>query len=613
VEGAPVIIGTAGHIDHGKSALVTALTGKAVDRLLEERRRGITIDLNFAPLDVPGGPPVGIVDVPGHEDFVRTMVAGASGVDLVLLVIDLGEGPRPQTDEHLAIVEQLRIPRGIPVFTKADLVDPEWAELVVADFLPRLERSRVAWGPPAVVSAVTGQGIDTLRARLHAEATAGRRKAAADVFRMPVDRVFSAAGVGTVVTGTTWTGTVAVGDQVRVLPGDRTARIRSIESYGRPGPRADPGVRTALGMVGLDRDEIRRGDVVVTGSWRATTIIDGQVELLPGASHPLGRRTRVRLHLGTAEVLARCQPTAPIEPGGAGPVRFVLEAPLVARGGDRFVLRSYSPVHTIGGGEILDPDPPRRAAWSAGLASPKLAERIRSLAARRDFGLAATELFQLVGPGGDQAAADSGLRLVAGRFVPPEVVEAVGQRLREAAKGYHQSEPGEPGISLETVRQLLAAPEGMVEHLVEEMARRGVLRVRDGRIALSGFVPTLVGGETGVARLVELLVKAGLEIRTGAELAADLGVASAAPLLRIAIDQGDAQAVGREHYASTKALDHFREVLVTIGGTGEITPGAVRDQLGLSRKYLIPLLEWADRHGVTRRVGDARVLVKNGR
>lgn len=197
--------------------------------------------------------------------------------------------------------------------------------------------------------------------------------------------------------------------------------------------------------------------------------------------------------------------------------------------------------------------------------------------------------------------------------MPEAVVDAVGQRLREAAKRYHQSEPGEPGISLETVRQLLAAPEGMVEHLVEEMARRGVLRVRDGRIALSGFSPTLVGGETGVARLVELLVKAGLEIRTGAELAADLGVASAAPLLRIAIDQGDAQAVGREHYASTKALDHFTEVLVAIGGTGEITPGAVRDQLGLSRKYLIPLLEWADRHGVTRRVGDARVLVKNGR
>ncbi|MFN2317317.1 MAG: selenocysteine-specific translation elongation factor, partial [Gemmatimonadales bacterium] len=228
-----MIIGTAGHIDHGKSALVRALTGQTMDRLQEERRRGITIDLNFAPLNFAGLPPVGVVDVPGHEDFVRTMVAGASGVDLVLLVVDAAEGPMPQTLEHLAIVEQLRVPAGIPVLTKCDLVTDEWLELVEAELRERLARSPIAFAEVARVSAVTGAGIESLRERLHEAARVATPRRTGELFRMPVDRAFSLAGVGTVLTGTTWSGALRLGDPVRLLPSGREARVRSLASHNQ--------------------------------------------------------------------------------------------------------------------------------------------------------------------------------------------------------------------------------------------------------------------------------------------------------------------------------------------------------------------------------------------
>ncbi|HEX7023598.1 MAG TPA: selenocysteine-specific translation elongation factor, partial [Gemmatimonadales bacterium] len=294
-----MIIGTAGHIDHGKSALVTALTGRAVDRLAEERRRGITIDLNFAPLELPGLPPAGIVDVPGHEDFVRTMVAGASGIDLVLLVVDASQGPQPQTWEHLAIVEQLRIPHGIPVITKADLADPDWIELITEELGSRLAVSPVSFEPPVVVSAVSGQGIEALRERLRVRLQGPAAAPVEDGFRMPIDRAFSLAGVGTVVTGTPWSGRLRIGDTVRILPGaGREGRVRSLEAYGHPRSEAGPGARTAVGLAGVERADIARGDVLVAGDlpWRATTALDVALELLPGAP-PVKRRLRVRLHL----------------------------------------------------------------------------------------------------------------------------------------------------------------------------------------------------------------------------------------------------------------------------------------------------------------------------
>jgi len=608
-----MIIGTAGHIDHGKSALVTALTGRPVDRLAEEKRRGITIDLNFAPLEFDGLPPAGIIDVPGHEDFVRTMVAGASGVDLALLVVDLAEGPRTQTEEHLAILEQLRIPRGIPVFTKADLVEPDWAELVIADFGSRLARSAVTWLEPAVVSAVTGAGIDQLRRRLREAVSGQAAKNRRDVFRMPIDRAFSVAGIGTIVTGTSWSGTVAVGDQVTLLPGRLTARVRSVEAYGQPRAAAEPGVRTALGLVGVERADAGRGTYVVTGNWEESLAVDVEVELLAAAAGPLVTRTRVRMHLGTAEVLARAQPRRPVEPGGRGLARLVLEGPVVARGGDRFVLRSYSPVRTIGGGRILDPLPPRRGGWPDGLGGLTAVEWVAGLAHRRPFGIEVGALPQLVGPAGEALARAAALSLVADRWLPGPVLGRIADRVVEIVKIHHRTVPADPGLSLETLRQAIGGPVGIVEQVVGDLERRGTVRVKAGVVALSGFSPRLIGGEEGLQRLIAAVEAAGLETPTADELAVALGLPSVAALVRRAVEAGSIVAVDRDRVATPAALARFRAALAEIGAHGEISPAAVREQVGLSRKYLIPLLEWADRQGVTRRVGDVRVLIQTGR
>src|SRR6266704_4636861 len=352
------VIGTAGHIDHGKTALVKALTGVDTDRWEEEKRRGITIDLGFAPLPLGDGIQASVVDVPGHEGFVRNMLAGATGIDVALLVVAADEGIMPQTEEHLAIVELLGVTRGIPVIAKRDLVEQEWLDLVRGEVTERLRSSRVRWHVPIAVSALTGEGLEELRGALRGVAHDLLERPVADFFRLPIDRVFALPGAGTVVTGSTWSGTVAVGDSVRLLPLDRVARVRSIEVHGQAAERAVPGRRTALALVGVDKAELARGHVAVTGTgWTATRTLDAAVELLPAARKPIAPRMRLRVHLGTAEVLARAVQVRSIAPGERGLVRLMLETPLVARGEDRFVLRSFSPVTTVGGGVVLDPLP----------------------------------------------------------------------------------------------------------------------------------------------------------------------------------------------------------------------------------------------------------------
>ena len=608
-----MIIGTAGHIDHGKSALVTALTGRAVDRLAEERKRGITIDLNFAPLEFPDLPPAGIIDVPGHEDLVRTMVAGASGIDLVLLVVDLSEGIRPQTEEHLVILEQLGIPLGIPVFTKSDLVEPDWSALVIGETMERLATSSVRFEDPAVVSAHSGSGIESLRLRLQEKIRTAAARSTKDRFRMPVDRVFSVAGVGTVVTGTTWSGRIAPGDTVRVLPGGDEARVRSVEAYGRQMELARPAVRTALGLGGIERDRIRRGDQIVTGPWIATAVIDVAAELIGSAARPLVPRSRVRVHLGTAEVLARVIGRHRLEPGQRGPLRLRLETPLIARGGDRIVLRSYSPVATIGGGLVVDLDPPLPAAWDRRLDSTEPAMRAAALVARRRFGVAVELLPQLLGQ--DEAsttasAAKAGQKRIGTRWIGPAVLTELAATAEAALREHHGEAPAEAGLSAETLRQRLRAPDEVAEYVVREAERKGTIRLKDGIAALHDFAPSGAGGDAAVERLVAFVASAGLEAPTVDEIAAGTALSPVGPALMLAVDRGLVQAIDRERYAARPALEGFRAALIEIGSAGEITPAAVRERLGLTRKFLIPLLEWADRQGVTRRVGEARVLVR---
>ena len=608
-----MIIGTAGHIDHGKSALVTALTGVPMDRLAEERRRGITIDLNFAALDLGPGL-AGIVDVPGHEDFVRTMVAGASGIDLALLVVAADEGMMPQTVEHLAIIEQLGVPAGIPVVTKADLADPEWVELVVAELGEQLARSPVRFDQPIAVSARTGQGLGELRAGLARHAAGLGRREAADLFRMPVDRAFSVAGVGTVVTGTAWSGRVRIGDGVTVLPGSGRGRVRSIESFRSSVERSEPGARTAIGIAGLDREEAARGTVVVEegSAWTATVALDVEISLERTASRPLGPRSRVRVHIGTAEVMARVSPRRPIEPGGRGLARLTLESPVVARGEDRFVLRSYSPVTTVGGGRVLDPLPPRRRTLWPGDLSGSRPDRLSALLERRPAGIPRPLLPVILGatPAVGSALAQSAraVRLAGDTWVAAGAVEKSAARALELLRSYHRAHPSNRGMPLETLRRGVATTEEIAETALADLTRTGRIRRQDGLVSLAGFAPKVEGGEAEIDRIVGILEAASLTPPSLAELEQQTGRRDLAAMLRLAAASGRVEAVERDRYYTRDALERFVAVLSDVGRDEAIAPAALRERLGISRKYLIPLLEWADGRGLTIRVGDARRL-----
>jgi selenocysteine-specific elongation factor len=610
-----MIIGTAGHIDHGKSTLVTALTGQPMDRLAEERRREITIELNFAPVDLGAGRVAGVVDVPGHEDFIRTMVAGASGVDLALLVIAADEGIMPQTEEHLLILEELGVARGIPVITKADLVESDWVELVTLEVAERLAASPVSFEIPIVVSARTGDGIPTLRERLAIHARMLEQHPGGDAFRMPIDRVFSLPGVGTVVTGTAWSGRLGIGDSILALPSGQRGRVRSLESHGRAVDRSRPGARTAVGLTGVDRSTLGRGEVLVTEQlpWTASSALDVEIHLAPSAPRPLTSRNRVRVLLGTAEVMARVLPRQPIEPGGTGSARLKLESAQVARARDRFVLRSFSPVGTIGGGLILDPLPPkRRSTWPEELSSPEAGERLRGVLQRRPGGVDAAFLPILLGvsesTANDVAARERTARRVGEVWVAASTIEQSGLQAVTLLRQYHREHPEEPGMPLETLRHGLRAREEIVAAALDDFARAGRLRRHEGRVLLAGFVPRVVGGDAEIERIVGILSHAHLAPPSVAELERSTGRRDLHPLLRLAAARGRVEAVERDRYYAREALDQFTGVLNDMGREGLISPAAVRDRLGISRKYLIPLLEWADVRGITVREADGRRL-----
>jgi selenocysteine-specific elongation factor len=603
----------AGHIDHGKSALVTALTGRPMDRLAEERQRGITIDLNFAPLPLPNGARAGVIDVPGHEDFVRTMAAGASGVDLALVVVAATEGWKPQTFEHLAVLEYLGIPVGIPVLTKADLVSPDTVASLAAESATRLGRSPVRFTSPVAVSARTGQGIDELRAAIQDLAATIPGRPVADLFRLPVDRAFSLTGVGTIVTGTAWSGTIGVGEGVTLLPKGLDARVRTVEEHGLSRTRSEPGARTAVGLAGAPREGIVRGSVLVSQDdlWRVTTTLDARLTLSATAPRALLARTRIRVLLGTAEVMARIVPRSPIDPGTSGDARLALEEPLVVRGSDRFVIRSYSPVTTIGGGIVLDPDPPRRISpvpVPVEMSEP----RLLALLARRPSGILRRALPLLLGvPPRDAelaAARAIGVRGLADRWVSESVIQSTTESALRMTAAHHERHTEARGLPLETLRHSLGADASIIDAAIADLSAAGRLRVQDGVSAIPGFVPRVPGGEDTLAQLVRMIEDAGLTPPTLGELEASSGLRNLAGTARTGAARGVLTAVERDRYYGGPALNRFADVLRDLGRAGSISPGQVRDRLGLSRKYLIPLLEWADRAGITVRGEDGRRL-----
>ncbi len=615
------VVGTAGHIDHGKTALVKALTGVDTDRWEEEKRRGITIDLGFAPLPLANGIQASVVDVPGHEGFVKNMLAGATGIDVALLVIAADEGIMPQTEEHLAIVELLGVRRGIPVLTKRDLVDAEWLGMVRTEVAERLSRSRVRWHAPLAVSALSGEGLDELRTALVAIAADLADRPVDDLFRLPIDRVFALAGAGTVVTGSTWSGTVKAGATVRLLPLDREVRVRSIEVHGEETDRAAPGRRTALALVGVAKEELERGHVALTGAgWAPTTALDVALELLPSVRKPLAARTRIRVHLGTAEVLARVAQVRSIAPGESGVARLLLERPIVARGRDRFVIRSFSPVTTIGGGVVLDPFPPPRPRVSErGLTAgqppsellARLVEeaglvgvRIADLPVR--LGILPAEVPSTI------AAAGKGVLSVDDILVARRAVSGEVERLGKAVAAHHEEHPLDPGLSLQSLRAAVNAPAPVLDVLIEHgMKKQAFERTEDGAaVRKPGWKAALRAraGDAG-GRLAQRLAEAKWQLPTVAELQKELGDPTVPALLAHLAREGSVERVDQERYALKQALDDFRRAVEdTLRELGAATPAQFRDRLGLTRKYLIPLLEWADRRGITSRKGDTRVL-----
>jgi selenocysteine-specific elongation factor len=613
------VVGTAGHIDHGKTALVKALTGVDTDRWEEEKRRGITIDLGFAPLPLPGGIVASVVDVPGHEAFVKNMLAGATGIDVALLIIAADEGIMPQTEEHLAIVELLGVRRGIPVLTKRDLVDDEWLSLVRTEVVERLSHSRVRWQAPVAVSAVRGEGLEDLKKALVEVVEDVVERPTDDLFRLPIDRVFALPGAGTVVTGSTWSGTVAAGANVRLLPLDREVRVRSIQVHGQDAHQAGPGRRTALALVGVDKDELERGDVAVTGpGWAATDTLDVALELLPAAHKPLAVRTRIRVHLGTAEVLGRVAQVRAIAPGETGTARLLLEHPIVARGGDRFVMRSFSPVTTIGGGVVLDSFPPKRPRVSErGLSvGQPPAERLARFV--DEAGLAGVRvdamavrlgILPAAVPAAIAAAGKGVLRagdvLVARRAIAAEV-----DKLAAAVAAHHEEHPLDPGLSLQALRSAVNAPPppAVLDLLVEHGVKKQAWELAEGGAVVRSPGWRAQVGDAG-GRLAQRLAEARWQLPTVSELQREFADPSVPALLAHLAREGSVERVDQERYALKQALEEFRRAVEeTLRELGAATPAQFRDRLGLTRKYLIPLLEWADRRGITSRKGDTRVL-----
>jgi selenocysteine-specific elongation factor len=604
-----MILGLAGHIDHGKTALVHALTGVDTDRLPEEKRRGITIELGFAPLRLEGIGVIGVVDVPGHEAFVRTMLAGATGVDLALLVVAADEGVMPQTREHLAILELLGVRTAAVVLTKRDLVDDDWIALVREDVDSLLEPTPLAGSPIVETSVVTRQGIDELRGVIATLARQVPARDPSDVFRLPVDRAFTIKGTGTVVTGTVWSGSIDRDRSVRIFPLDRVARVRTVQTHGASVDRAEPGSRTALALVGVNLEDVERGTVVVEDhpAWKSTLAFRADVSLLDDAPQALRPRTIVRLHVGTIEVGARIvTPSGSLQPGELTTARIVVDQPIVVRAGDRFVLRSASPVATIGGGVVTDPAIPPRAK-----PLPQVAMTIESRLAyfvseAGGEGVSIAELPIRLGVSPTRATElTSGWRsadVISGRLVSRDATEALTRAILSELARCHAEHPLEPGQSLQYVRSKLGGRQEVFDAMLGRLIAEGRVKVVEGLVSLADWEPTAGARDLEVIeKLCATLEGAGSEPPDVSELAAEFGTEVEA-LLRFLERGGRIVQVEKSRYYAVDNVKQLLDRLSTSMDAGrEYAPAELRDVLGISRKYLIPFLEYCDRIGFTIR------------
>ncbi|GAB4227711.1 MAG: selenocysteine-specific translation elongation factor [Deltaproteobacteria bacterium] len=634
-----VIIGTAGHIDHGKSALVRALTGTDPDRLKEEKERGITIELGFARLALPSGTLAGIVDVPGHERFVRTMVAGATGIDIVLLVVAADEGVMPQTREHLDICRLLSVRRGVVVLNKCDKADGDWMDLQEEEIRSLVRGTFLEDAPVVRVSAITGQGLPDLVATLDRIAAGIPGKDSENLFRLPVDRSFTMKGFGTVVTGTVIGGTIAVGEEVAVLPGETIAKVRGLQVHGGPVERSGAGTRTAVNLQGVEKENAPRGSVLCRpGAFSATKSAEIRFEYLPLAPHPLRHRAQVSFHAGTFSCVGRIllYGQAETPPGGSGYGRVLLSEETVLSGGDRFILRGFSPLanfgYTIGGGTVLHPHPPPRKG--AGKAVPEALPRLqsddpveRTAAAAEDAGAAgitppAAAAVTGTGPartGGAIASLVSGGTLCSApggtKVWHRSVVDRISSAAASALSRLHDRSPDREGFPREEVAAQFPVPPDPALLVLALSGNAAVTRQGDLYL-LPSRKPKAVELSSPLARkIAEVLRSAGIAAPGRAELLEAVKSVSADPRAVEKVVDGLARAGEivrvKELLFDAAALRGIRERLVTfLSERGEITVPQFKEMTGLSRKYIIPLLEHFDAMKVTLRVGDKRVLRK---
>jgi selenocysteine-specific elongation factor len=631
-----VILGTAGHVDHGKTSLVRALTGIDTDRLKEEKERGITIELGFAYLDLPCGHRLGIVDVPGHEKFVKNMVAGASGMDLVAFIIAADEGIMPQTREHFEICRLLGIQRGLIIITKKDMVEPDWLELVTDDVRTFFAGSFLENAPLLEVSSTTGDGIGEVRNTLDAFVAASDFSEAHGPFRMPVDRVFSMKGFGTVITGTAISGRIKTGQELLLYPSRKSGKIRGIQVHGNDTQEAEAGHRTAINIQGLEKEAIGRGEMAASPDClQPSYLLDAHFLYLESAKKNYKNRTRVRIHIGTAEIMGRIVllHDEELEPGSEANVQILLEEQASCWPGDKYVVRSYSPIYTIGGGMVLNGSPRKRKRFREenkeifSTFRDNNPENIALIHIRESGynGLTLEKLAIKMGIFGNrlkkivqQPLSSRKIILIEQekqRMVSSAVYEKLEKKLRSVLASYHQKNPLKTGVAKEELRALLSRrlDQRLFQFLLNDLQKKGEIAQDQALVRLYDHRVSLKEDEETLRRELETFYKkADLTPPTIKEVNAQF---SRYPqdlvkeVLAIMVRDAALSKVSEGLYFFKPSLENLKKKLVALlVKEGEIDTPAFKDMTGLSRKFSIPLLEYFDKTKITIRVGDKRIL-----
>ncbi len=627
-----LVLGTAGHIDHGKTALIKALTGADTDRLKEEKDRGISIELGYAELVLPSGTKLSVVDVPGHERFVRNMVAGATGIDIFMLVVAANDGVMPQTREHMAIIEMLAIPRGVVAITKTDLVDEEMLELVRADVEDYLSGSSYADTPLVAISSKTGQGLPELLGLLEEAADQIEVHRAEGAARLPIDRVFTLKGIGTVVTGTLWSGQICAEDSIRVLPDELEARARSVQVHDHQVDCATAGSRVAVNLSGIDKDRLERGQMIVKGDFIPTYMVDAHIRLLDTAP-TLKYGAQVRFHHGTADATAKLMfaDRERLAPGDDCYAQVRLKTKLVPAKGDRFIIRSLTPVTTIGGGVVLDPHPHKHGIGEEHRSRLETLEQggpeevaAMMLAEAAPGGLTRDELQSRSEISGEQlaemvssgkitgAATGQGLDLV----FHPDAAASFQEGALAALGQKQERSPAEPSLNPEQLAKVvgLAADSRDFQALITTLIDAGEVSASGQRYQLASAEAKLSGGQSQLMeKVMRALKEGGYSPPSVKELAATAGGSDKdlKLVLKLLEENGSAVRIKPDIYYAAGSVNEARQQIIDRCREAEkITLAEFRDLLGVSRKYAQALLEYFDRAGVTRRIEDYRVLRK---